>query len=51
MVNSLKVLFIGVGFDVDEYVRRFYKFVYVEMLEVGLIVCLLEFFEFCDVSI
>ncbi|KAG6476656.1 hypothetical protein ZIOFF_065901 [Zingiber officinale] len=37
-----RIVFNGNGFDVDEYVRRSYKFAYSDCIEVGAVACLTE---------
>ncbi|XP_042465852.1 calpain-type cysteine protease ADL1-like, partial [Zingiber officinale] len=37
-----RIVFNGNGFDVDEYVRRSYKFAYSDCVEVGAVACLTE---------
>ncbi|XP_072998652.1 calpain-type cysteine protease ADL1 [Typha latifolia] len=40
MLFICKMVFNGTGFDVDEYVRRSYKFAYSDCIEVGPVACL-----------
>lgn len=51
MLFICKMVFNGAGLDVDEYVRRSYKFAHAETLEVGPIACLPEPPEPRDASI